>query len=277
MTTPDGANLPGSASVSDFPLLLRFNSANFNFAQAQSDGSDIRFTNAADAPLSYEIEQWDSVNGKAAVWVKIPTITGNARQEIKMYWGKSGVGSQSSGSSVFNSSNGYCSVMHLNGNVLDSTGSTSPVNGGATPTTSVIGGMAMNLATGDITAANITNFPVGTNPTSSGQVWVRARKVTNWSMPLAWGNKNAYGWNTWQMQIGFWGSPVGPAIPTHLPGTGDAFRIHRPRRRAMVSFGLHQLRWHRETVCQRRAGWHRIGKFADHHQSPGHVVGDGKR
>ncbi len=221
MTTPDGANLPGSASVSDFPLLLRFNSANFNFAQAQANGSDIRFTDAADAPLSYEIEQWDSVNGKAAVWVKIPTITGNARQEIKMYWGKSGTGSQSSGSSVFNVSNGYACVMHLNGNVLDSTGSTSPVNGGATATTALIGGTAMNLSTGDITsAANITNFPAGTNPASSGQVWVRARKLNNWSMPLAWGNKNAYGWNTWNMQIGFWGSPS--VLPSPITCRGPA-------------------------------------------------------
>jgi hypothetical protein len=220
MTTPDGANLPGPAAVSDFPLLLRFNSNNFNFAQAQGDGRDIRFTDATDTPLSYEIEQWDSVNGQAAVWVRIPAITGNARQEIKMYWGKSGVGSQSSGPSVFNSSNGYCSVMHLNGNVLDSTGSTSPTNGGATPTTSVIGGSAMNLASGDITAANITHFPVGTNPTSSGQVWVRARSIRNWSMPLAWGNKNAYGWNTWQMQIGFWGSPV--VLPSPLTCRGPA-------------------------------------------------------
>jgi autotransporter-associated beta strand protein len=220
VTTPDGANLPGTASVSDFPLLLRFNSGNFNFTQAQSDGSDIRFTTATDTPLSYEIEQWDSINGKAAVWVKIPTITGNARQEIKMYWGKSGAGSQSSGSSVFNAANGYCSVMHLNGNVQDSTGSISPVNGGATATTALIGGTAMNLGSGDITAANITSFPAGTNPTSSGQVWVRARKVTNWSMPLSWGNKNAYGWNTWQMQIGFWGSPV--ILPAPLTCRGPA-------------------------------------------------------
>ena len=36
-------------------------------------------------------------------------------------------------------------------------------------------------------------------------------------MPLAWGNKNAYGWNTWNMQIGFWGSPSRPAISSHLP------------------------------------------------------------
>ena len=35
------------------------------------------------------ISAWKtSGNGTAAVWVKIPQIAGNARQEIKMYWGK---------------------------------------------------------------------------------------------------------------------------------------------------------------------------------------------
>ena len=109
-TTPTGANVAGS--VSNFPLLLRLNSGNFNFAQAQSDGRDLRFTSVAGSALPYQIEQWDAVGGKAAVWVKIPTITGNSTQEIKIYWGKSGVASLSSGSSVFNSTNGYASVIH---------------------------------------------------------------------------------------------------------------------------------------------------------------------
>ncbi|MES2981605.1 MAG: DUF2341 domain-containing protein [Verrucomicrobiota bacterium] len=221
MTTPEGADLPNGVSVSNFPLLIRLNSSNFNFAQAQSDGSDIRFSTAAGYPLSYEIEHWDSINGQAAVWVKIPTISGNARQEIKMYWGKSGISSQSNGSHVFNASNGYCSVMHLNGNVQDSTGSTSPVNGGATPTTAVIGSTAMNLSTGDITASNITNFPSGTNPASTGEVWFRARKVFNFTMPLAWGNKDYYGWNTWKMHIGFWNSPT-TVLPAPLTCRGPA-------------------------------------------------------
>ncbi len=220
LTDATGANLPPSVSESNFPLLVRFNSSNFAFAQAASDGSDIRFSTLSGIALPYEIEEWDSINGEAAVWVKIPAITGNERQEIKMFWGNPGVSSQSNGPSVFNSSNGYCAVMHLNGNVLDATGSTSPLNGGATPATAVIGNTAMNLSTGDITAANITNFPSGLNPASTGQIWLRARDVTNWSMPLAWGNKNAYGWNTWQMQIGFWGSPT--VLPSYLTCRGPA-------------------------------------------------------
>ncbi len=214
LTTPNGANIATGAAETNFPVLLRLNSGNFNFAEAQSDGRDIRFTTLSGIPLSYQIEQWSAVAGTAAVWIKIPSISANASQEIKMYWGKTGVATESSGPNVFNAANGYVSVMHLNGNAQDSTGLTSPVNAGASSSTAMIGSTAMNLGTGDITAANITHFPSGTNPTSSGGVWIRARQITSgWAMPLAWGNKNAYGWNTWNMQIGFWGSStVLPAL-----------------------------------------------------------------
>ena len=223
LTDTTGANLPPSASETNFPLLVRFNSGNFPFAQAAADGHDIRFFTPAGAELSYEIEQWDAVNSRAAVWVKIPTITGNARQEIKMYWGKADAPSETNGPAVFNAANGYCTVMHLNGNVVDSTGLIAPVNAGATSTTAtpVIGSAAMNLAGGDINASGITNFPSGTNPTSTGEVWIRARQISSgWCMPLAWGNKNAYGWNTWIMQIGFWGSPT--VLPAQLTCRGPA-------------------------------------------------------
>ena len=219
LTTPDGASIPTGVAETNFPVLLRLNSGNFNFTQAQSDGRDIRFTTLSGIPLAYQIEQWDAVAGTAAVWIKIPSISANASQEIKMYWGKTGVATESSGPNVFNAANGYVSVMHLNGNVQDSTGLTSPVNAGASSSTAMIGSTAMNLGTGDITAANITHFPSGTNPTSSGGVWIRARQITSgWAMPLAWGNKNAYGWNTWNMQIGFWGSSTVLPAPIYCRG-----------------------------------------------------------
>ena len=226
-TTAEGANLPAVASETNFPLLVRLNGSNFNFAQAQSDGRDLRFAirgagtvTQPTTALSYQIEQWDVANGLAAIWVKIPTITGNARQEIKMYWGNAAATSESSGPAVFNAANGYCCVMHLNGNVVDSTGSTSPVNNGAATATAMIGSTAMNLVSGIISATNITNFPTGSNPTSSSEIWIRARRIDSWSMPLAWGNNNAYGWNTWTMQVGFWGSPS--ILPAPLTCRGPA-------------------------------------------------------
>ena len=86
LTTPEGANLPATASEENFPLLVRLNKDSFNFNQAKAGGDDIRFS-AEGKPLAYQIEDWDAVAGTASIWVRIPNIKGNARQEIKIYWG----------------------------------------------------------------------------------------------------------------------------------------------------------------------------------------------
>jgi autotransporter-associated beta strand protein len=182
-TTANGANVSGS--VTNFPLLLRFNANNFNFAEAQSDGRDIRFTTAAGAALSYQIDQWDSVNQRAAVWVKMPAITGNSTQEIKMYWGKSGVTSLSSGSSVFSTSNGYASVIHLGDTLTDEIGTATPSNVNSTASNGLIG-RARSFAAGQGVqcGTSITGLPGGNGPFSTG-VWFRS--TTTGTSILGWG------------------------------------------------------------------------------------------
>ncbi len=139
LTTPEGANLPASATEKDFPLLVRLNKDNFDFKHVKANGEDIRFSSGDGAPLAYEIEQWDAVNGRAAIWVKIPTITGNARQEIKMYWGNAAAVSESSGPAVFNSTNGYVAVLHMNESVQDATRSVTAKDTGTTVSNGMIG------------------------------------------------------------------------------------------------------------------------------------------
>ncbi|MCF7733782.1 MAG: DUF2341 domain-containing protein, partial [Akkermansiaceae bacterium] len=190
ITTPDGANIPGGATETNFPLLVRLNSGNFNFDDAQSDGRDIRFTTAAGASLPYQIEQWDAANGTASIWVKIPTITGNSTQEILMYWGKAGVASESSGSAVFNAANGFVSVFHMSDRVVDEVGTTSPANSGTTATTGLIGrGRSFTAGSGVNCGTSITGYPTGSNPHSS-QAWIRASGA----------NTNVLGWGIEQGQ-----------------------------------------------------------------------------
>jgi autotransporter-associated beta strand protein len=191
LTTPAGANLPGGASVSNFPLLVRLNSGNFNFAQAQSDGRDIRFTTAAGAALPYQIEQWDPAGGRAAVWLRIPAITGNSTQEIIMYWGKSGVSSLSSGSSVFNSTNGYASVLHMGDTLKDEIGTTTPSNIGTTASNGLIGrGRSIASGQGILCGTSINGLPSGSGPFSTG-VWIRTSKAP--TTVLGWGIEQAQG------------------------------------------------------------------------------------
>jgi hypothetical protein len=112
LTTPEGANLPADASEEGFPVLVRLRSETFDFLQANADGSDIRFS-AEGQPLAYQIESWDSESGEANIWVRIPVIRGNTRQELTLHWGKADAKSDSNGKAVFNESNGFVVTMHL--------------------------------------------------------------------------------------------------------------------------------------------------------------------
>ena len=191
LTTPDGANITSGPAETNFPLLVRFNSGNFPFNQAAADGRDIRFTTATGSALSYQIEQWDSVNGRAAVWVKIPSIAANARQEIKIYWGKTGVASQSNGSSVFNTTNGYASVHHLGDTLADTVGTTTPTNNNTTTTNGLIGRSRTFAAGQGIQCGTaISGLPTGSGPFSTG-AWIRPS--ASGKVVLGWGLEQAQG------------------------------------------------------------------------------------
>jgi|GEM_PF-2677915 hypothetical protein len=132
LTTPEGAGLPASAREEGFPVLVRLNGETFHFKQARADGSDIRFS-AEGQPLAYQIERWDPARGEACVWVRIPVIRGNARQELTLHWGNAGAGTESDGNAVFHESNGYAVAMHLgdvDDPVRDEAGNLSPTNKG---------------------------------------------------------------------------------------------------------------------------------------------------
>jgi hypothetical protein len=191
LTTPEGANLPTSASEDGFPLLVRLRRDFFDFSQATPNGADIRFSTSTGAPLPYQIEEWDAVNGTASLWVRLPTIRGNARQEIKLHWGKADAASESSGPAVFNESNGYLSVWHMNEPVKDEVGTLESKDVRTTTAVGMIGtsrhlGGGQGVFGGD----KIANYPSGASSHSS-EAWFRADKPN--ATILAWGNEQAQG------------------------------------------------------------------------------------
>lgn len=112
-TTPTGADVAGT--VTNFPVLIRLNSVNFDFTEAATDGRDIRFADQGGEHLSYEIELWDPLLEQAALWVKVPAVDGNSDQDyIRMYWGIISVDSKSNSEAVFETSENYTGVWHLN-------------------------------------------------------------------------------------------------------------------------------------------------------------------
>ena len=191
LTTPEGADLPAAAVAEDFPLLVRLHRDWFDFKQAKADGADVRFSTSAGAPLPYQIEEWDAANGSASIWVRIPRITGNARQALRMHWGKADAVSESSGKAVFNESNGYLSVWHLGDTVQDEVGTLESKETGTSLTNGIVGKARHFPGKAGIFGGDkIPNYPAGASPHSS-EVWFRSRTPN--STLVAWGNEQAQG------------------------------------------------------------------------------------
>lgn len=198
LTTPEGAALPASVKLEDFPVLVRLHHDFFDFRQARADGGDIRFTTASGTPLAYQIEEWDPDRGEASIWVRMPIIQGNTRQEIRMRWGKPDATSESDGKAVFNASNGYLTVFHMDADNQDAVGNLKTRDSGTKPIPGIIGQARRLIPQKGITAGDkITGFPVGSSPHST-EVWFRGHKPNG--RVLAWGNEHGQGKVTMQFR-----------------------------------------------------------------------------
>ncbi len=185
LTTSDGADLPAAAVIEGFPLLVRLHKESFDFTKAQAQGEDVRFATSDGVALPYQIETWDATRGEAAVWVRVPKIAGHARQELRVFWGKTDAKSESSGSAVFNADNGYASVLHLDEALKDEVGTITPKDAGSTSVAGIIGqGRHLTHGKGINGGDRITNYPFGDMPFTS-EVWFRAEKAA--AGILGWG------------------------------------------------------------------------------------------
>lgn len=193
LTTPEGANLPEEASVEGFPLLVRLNGETFPFSEARPEGEDIRFSTAGQ-PLSFQIDEWNSSEGIAGIWVRVPRIRGNARQEIRLHWGNPNASRESDGLQVFNGSNGYISVLHLSkgaGSWTDEVGTVSPRPVGTISTEGRIGAARhLNPGEGIHCGETISQLPFGSGD-STTEAWIRPDALN--AIAVAWGNEEPQG------------------------------------------------------------------------------------
>ena len=112
------------ADLIDFPVLVKLTSTNFDFAAANSDGHDIRFTSSDGTTLlKYERERHDSTNKLAEYWVKVPSVSDSADTYIYLYYRTEDTADGADPENVWDSN--FKSVHHLKDNttsaVLDST------------------------------------------------------------------------------------------------------------------------------------------------------------
>lgn len=191
LTTPEGADLPASVLEKNVPLLIRLNNDWFDFSQAKPDGADIRFATVTGKPLAFQIEQWDAAAGSASVWVRVPSIKGNSRQRIQIFWGSVNAASESNAKAVFNASNGFLSVWHMNGSATDAVGTLKSTDTGTSATTGVIGG-ARNFPGGKgiYCGDQIDSYPVG-SASHTTEAWFRPRQPN--SIVIGWGKEQAQG------------------------------------------------------------------------------------
>jgi hypothetical protein len=104
---------PEAGGVTDFPLLVRLAGTDFP-RDAQAGGRDIRFAKPDGSPLPHEIERWDSLSGRAEIWVRMDTIrTGTDEPALWMYWGNPSAEDASAGAAVHDSATGFAGVWHL--------------------------------------------------------------------------------------------------------------------------------------------------------------------
>ena len=76
-------------SQTQFPVVVRLHSGNFDFSTANADGSDLRFIAADDkTELKFHIEKYDSVNELAVIWVQLPKV--DAADKEAHFWVYSG-------------------------------------------------------------------------------------------------------------------------------------------------------------------------------------------
>ena len=80
----------GASALEDFPVLVRLQAnfpMNFAYADAGTNGANLRFADGEGHPLAFEIDTWNA-SGESLVWVRLPSLS-SSLATFKMYWGAS--------------------------------------------------------------------------------------------------------------------------------------------------------------------------------------------
>jgi len=108
------------AAKTNYPVKISLTSASFDFTEAQSDGADVRVTDADEITLiDHWIESWDSVGETAVIWAEVPSIPGAASKSIYLYYGNAGVVDVSDIGAAFPAGIDFSDVSVLRGSIED--------------------------------------------------------------------------------------------------------------------------------------------------------------
>ena len=151
----------------------------FRYAQARSNGSDLRFLDKSGSELKYEIANWNPA-GESHIWVNIPSLKSDAN--ITMYWGNpsAGLPTYANDGSVWKD---YFGVYHLEQNI-GSAQDSSPLNNHLTSLNSptlVSSGMAGNAYSSTSSSSNgfLSNSVAGLIQGKEGTYNIWAKTPSN--------------------------------------------------------------------------------------------------
>lgn len=108
-----------AAEVSDAPVLIRLHTGNFDFLEANENGSDVRLVAGDDkTELKFHIEKWDATNQLALVWVKVPKLAKHS--EAYLYFGNEAATPASDPKATYDASSRVYHFAEASGNPQDS-------------------------------------------------------------------------------------------------------------------------------------------------------------
>lgn len=114
-TSPTGVHL--STDLYSFPLLVELDDSTFDFDQTSTPGGLV-FSKPDGTALPYEVERWDPPNKNATLWVLLDTVHADSSdQRITLKWDTLLTRNESRPRSVFDTSNGFRMVYHLDSTV----------------------------------------------------------------------------------------------------------------------------------------------------------------
>ena len=87
-------------TLTNYQVLVELTGSDFP-TETQSDGDDIRFTDADGKELSYWIEEYDYSGKHAKIWVKVPEIPASGYAKIYLHYGNPSASSVSDGDATF--------------------------------------------------------------------------------------------------------------------------------------------------------------------------------
>lgn len=109
----------GREQLTDFPVLIRLDSARINHGEPQDDGDDLRFIDAdQQTELPYEIERWDP-GGDSFAWVRVPAIDADTSADHLWLYFDNDSASTPAEAEVWG---GFAAVYHFRDDVLRDSG-----------------------------------------------------------------------------------------------------------------------------------------------------------